>query len=47
MQSNGIIPMLPSSGNLHTLFAKQLDDPDGAIGRLDGHIVHADCPVDE
>ena len=35
-----MMPMLPSPGSVHRLFAEHFDDPGGATGRLDGHDIH-------
>ena len=40
MRASGMMPILPSPGRTHRLFAEQYDDPGGAIGRLDGHNEH-------
>ena len=47
IRTSGMMPMLPSPGRAHRLFAEHTDDPGGAIGRLDGHDEHDDWPGDE
>lgn len=44
--NNGIVPTFPSPPDvelsLHLLLTKHVDDPGGAIGRLEGQVVHID-----
>ena len=48
IRTNGMMPTLPSPGSVQILFFDEhFDDPEGAIGRLDGHDVQVDCPGDE